>query len=374
MRENRVMGLLLHGRENRKMGVLIDNRTIGSVPFGGRYRLIDFMLSNMVHAGINDVGVITRDKYTSLVDHLGSGRDWDLARKSGGLFLLPPAVSESGSAAYRGELESLYSHRGIIENTPAHYVVLSTTDLVGNIDLIAAIREHIATKADVTALVQPVSSAEQLGDAPVAMTVDESGRVIDVTVDAPFSGACLRYLGAFIMDKKKLLDVMNMLVSHSRYTITRDLLQGCHQTLNIRTFPITEFCVKIQTLKDYFETSMFLLDQTVRASLFPSTRPILTRVRDEVPVFYGLNANVKNSLVADGCVIEGTVENSILFRNVKVGPGALIKNCVLMQDTVISADARLDYVVADRRCFINEGRVLAGYLGYPVAIEKFSVV
>lgn len=374
MRENRVMGILLHGRENRKMGVLMDNRTIGSVPFGGRYRLIDFMLSNMVHAGINDVGVITRDKYASLVDHLGSGRDWDLARKSGGLSLLPPAVGESGSSAYRGELESLHNHRGFIENTPARYVVLSTTDLVGNFDLLPAIRRHIADKADITALVKPVDNAAALGEEPTVMETDARGRVADVTIDAPFLKPCLRYLGAFIMEKAKLLEIMDTLVSRSRYTIVRDLLQGCHQTLDIRVFPIDGFCAKIQSLKDYFETSMSLLDFGVRASVFPAARSVLTRVRDEVPVFYGLNAHVKNSLVADGCTIEGKVENSILFRNVKIGAGALVKNCILMQDTVILADANLDYVVADRRCCINEGRVLAGYLGYPVAIEKFSII
>lgn len=374
MSDRRVMGILLHGRENRRMGVLMDNRTIGSIPFGGRYRLIDFMLSSMVNANISDIGVITRDKYASLTDHLGSGRDWDLARKTGGLLLLPPAVGESGLGAYRGELESLFGHRRFLESTSAQYVFLSTTDLVCNIDLSAVVASHISSGAEITVLVQKVECADEWQDDFVSVSAGDAGRIVDITVGAAFTRPCLRYLGAFIISKALLIETMDMLISKSRYTIVRDLLQGCRSLLDMRTYNVEDFCVKITGLKDYFETSMSLLDERVRARLFWPGRPVLTRVRDEAPAFYGLGASVGNSLVADGCQIEGRVENSVLFRNVRVGPNTVIKNCVLMQDTVISAGAELNYVIADRRCFINEGRVMAGFSGYPVAIEKFSVI
>ncbi|MEG1849964.1 MAG: glucose-1-phosphate adenylyltransferase subunit GlgD, partial [Oscillospiraceae bacterium] len=341
MRENKAMGLLLAGGGSAAMGALIDRRTIGSVPFGARYRLIDFILSDMVHAGIWDIGVITRDKYESLMDHLGSGRDWDLSRKDGGLTLLPPFVAQAGSGAYRGELEALFTYRRYIRNVQARFVVLATTDLIGPIDLDAVIEQHAASGADITAVCKRIDDPRDLGEHPLVFTLGEAHRVTDVTVNAPWHGPCDRYLGVMVLKKDRLLELLDELASHNRFQLGRDLLQGGMGQLDIRAFELESYCVKIQNLETYYRASMSLLDPAIRRTLFYSDTPVLTRVRDEAPTKYGLSSSVKNSLLSDGCIIDGTVESSILFRGVKIGRGAVIQNCILMQGTEVAANAHL---------------------------------
>lgn len=374
MRENRAMGIVLPGHENRMMGALIDGRTIGSIPFGGRYRLIDFALSNMVHAGIWDVGVLTRDRYQSLMDHLGSGRDWDLARKGGGLSLLPPMVASSGSEAYRGEIESLVAYRRYIADTPARYVIMGGADLVCNIDVNQVIEAHVQSDADITVVYDVISDERDLGETSVVFSFDSGQRVVDVTVGAPWSGPCNRSLDLMVMEKERLLSLITELSSHNCYRISRDLLQARHKTLDIRGHLLEGYCVKIQNLESYYRANMQLLDPAIRASLFGGDHPILTRVHDEPPAKYGLSAKVRNSLLADGCIVEGEVENCVLFRGVKIGKGAVVRDSIIMQNTEIGARAQLSYVIADRRCFIKEERVLSGFSSYPVVIGRGSVV
>lgn len=373
MRENKAMGLILPGDDLPMMGALIDNRTIGAVPFGGRYRLIDFVLSSFVHSGIWDVGVITRNKYESLMEHLGSGRDWDLARKGGGLTLLPPLVAGNGACAGQGEIRLLADYRRYIINQPARYVVVAHADLVGSVDFDELIRHHADSGADLTVAYNESANedAPSLSETRVALGID-GGRVIDVSVGAAWSGPCNRWLGILVASKEKLLSLINDMNAHSRYSIARDLLQDSR--LNIGAWRVEGYCRQVCSALSYYHVSMELLSPVLRKSLFGPANPVLTRVRDEIPVKYGLSASVKNSLVADGCIVGGKVENSILFRGVTVKKGAKISNCILMQNTVVEEGAALSYVIADRRCYIKQSRVLSGFESYPVVVGQESVV
>lgn len=374
MRENKAMGLILPSGDRPRMGALMDRRTVGAVPFGGRYRLIDFTLSNLVHAGIWDVGVITRNKYESLMDHLGNGRDWDLARKDGGLTLLPPFVSSHGSDAYLGEMQSLLDYRRYIAGQKAKYVILAHADLVGRIDIGAMIDQHIETGADMTVAYQTVTDQNALGENAVAFGFDEKEQVTDVTIGAPWSGPCCRYLGYLILSKDSLLRIINIMASHNRFTISRDLLLGGYSQMKMLGYRVDGYCKKVHDLQSYYQISMELLSPDIRRAVFPADAPVMTRVRDEVPARYAMDGRVKNSLVADGCIIEGEVENCILFRGVKVGKGVKLKNSIIMQNTIIEPEVSLSYVIADRRCYIKEGRILTGFESYPVVIARDSVV
>ena len=180
-------------------------------------------------------------------------------------------------------------------------------------------------------------------------------------------------MGVMVIEKQLLLDLVDDLYAHSQFCITKDLIQGRCKQLDMRLFEISG-CVKIDSLQNYYRLSMSILKKEVRNNFFDPTRPVLTRVRDEVPVHYGENAVVKNSLIADGCIIEGSVENCVLFRKVKVAKGAHLKDCIIMEGCEIGENTSLRCVIADRRCKIGVKRMLAGQQSYPVVIEKESVI
>ncbi len=374
MRENKALGIILPGGDNEQMGVLIEKRTVGSIPFGGRYRMIDFILSGMVHAGIWDVGVITRNKYESLMDHLGNGSDWDLARKNGGLTLLPPFLHQSGSGAFRGEIESLATYQGYIRKCEAAYVVLANADIVTSFDLDAVIERHAQSGADLTIVANTVRSREDLGERALVLTADGDDHITDIAISPKWQGPCLRSLGVVVIEKNLLLRQIEDLYSHSRFSLIQDLIQGRCGDLDMRVYRLDGYCARVQNIVSYYKANMDLLNREVREELFRQYGPVLTRVRDEPPVKYGLEANISNSLVADGCIIEGTVEHSVIFRGVKIAKGAVVRNSIVMRGTEIGPNASLSYGIVDRNCLIQECRTLAGFETYPVVIGKNSVV
>ena len=372
MRDNKALGLILTEEHSHSLGALCDTRTTSSIPFGARYRLIDFMLTNMVYAGIWDVGVFTRNKYESLMNHLGNGSDWELSRKHGGLTLLPPFVSDSGTAAYRGEVEALITYKNYITDAYARYVVIADADIVGKVDIDDVISKHSESGANITVVCQKATTKSELGNNATVFSLC-GDKVVEVTIGARFKGECQKYMGIMVIEKATLLTYLEELSARNLYSIPRDLLQAGCKLMTINAVEISG-CVKIENLDDYYKTSMKLLDYEYRNSIFSAKEPVLTRVRDEVPVRYGADAVVKNSLVADGAVIEGTVENSIIFRKVKVNKGAVVKNCILMEGCQVDINTQLSYVIADRRCYIGGDRIITGLENYPVVLAKESIV
>lgn len=365
-----VLGLVFASLHDSTVVELTKKRTMGSVLFGGRYRLIDFPLSNMVNSGITEVGVITKSNYGSLLDHLGTGREWDLARKKGGLNLLPPFSQNVGEGVYRGRLEALNNVWSFVENAQCEYVVLADCDFVANVDFEDVINRHIETNADITVVYGKYKYSEESGSGVDVLEMDASGRIKTVLIDPQLSGDCNICLDMYVIRKDFLSQLVKDAASRNQYSLIRDCLQARVDEFNFMGYEFDGYFSRIDSVKSYYEANLALLKPENRNALFKPDYPIYTKTGDKGPVKYGLESKVSNALIADGCVIEGTVENSVLFRGVKVGKGSVVRNCVLMQGTEIGCNCSLTSVITDKNVETEDGRVLTGSESYPVYIGK----
>lgn len=368
-----VLGLVFANMHDTTLGDMTKNRTMGSVMFGGRYRLIDFPLSNMVNSGISEVGVITKSNYQSLLDHLGSAREWDLARKKGGLYILPP-FGNVESTLYRGRIEALYGAMSFIKHSRAKYVILSDCDVVTNIDYKPIVAAHIESGADITAVAHTgVYSSDDIKTSTV-FNVDADKNVTSVLINPDISGTCTTSLNVFVMSMDFLIETVNDAMARGNVSFERNILQEKCRELKIKVYEYDNYFSKLNSPESYFKSNMALLEPENARKLFVPKRSIYTKVSDNAPVKYDLDSKVSNSLVADGCIIEGEVENSVLFRGVKVGKGAKVKNCILMQGTVVGDNAELNYLITDKNVSICENHILTSSPQYPMYVGKGASV
>ena len=374
MKESKVLGIIFSNMHDEYMGEITHRRTMASVPFGGRYRFIDFTLSNMVNSGIADIGVITKSNYQSLMDHLGSGRDWDLSRKRGGLCILPPFSSISSTGIYSGRLDALAGILGYIRSSTAEYVVMADCDVISNINLQKVLAAHKESGAELTLVYKHEYCTLKRGGDATVLKMDESGRVTEVMISPEVTGEADVYLDIAVIRRDLLEQIVADAASRSQTSFTRDLLQARKDTYKIHGYRFDGYANKIDSMQKYYKANMDLLDRAVLEQLFQDDRPIYTKVRDEAPAKYGLSASSANSLVADGCVIEGTVENSILFRGVRVGKGARVRDSIIMQGTSIGDGCNIECVIMDKDVSVRSGRNLMGYSTYPVYVAKGSSV
>ncbi len=366
---NNVLGLIFASINDSAVIDLTKQRTMGSIPFGGRYRLIDFPLSNMVNSGIQEVGVITKSNYGSLMDHLGSGREWDLARKKGGLHLLPP-FSHVGGGVYQGRLEALNNVWNFIDYAKSEYVVMANCDIIANIDFSKVIAAHKDSDADITMVYAKGQYRMEKNVNTNILTIDDDNNVTEVLVHPDMAGECNICLDMFVMKTEFLKKIVREAASKNQCSLIRHVLQGRKDEFTFKAYEHKGSFFKIDSLESYYKTNLKLQDSDVRKSLFDPEAPIYTKTGDNAPVKYGLETSVKNSTIADGCMIEGTVENCILFRGVKIGKGSVVKNCVFMQGTVIGDNCNLDSVVTDKEVEISNDRVLTGSEEYPLYLSK----
>ena len=375
-----VTGIIFSNIHDNNIPELTRLRTIASVPFGCRYRFIDFTLSNMVNANIFNIDVITQSNYQSLMDHLGSGKDWDLARHSGGIKILPPNIMAGDSARQTSSttrLEALKSVYNSIVKIKDEYVVMSDCDVICNINFKAIIEDHIKNKADITVAVKTMPLTEEQAAANVLFASDETGRITDVLpYPKNYSGDADVSLNIVVMRTDYLLQMVQDAIAHDYNSMTRDFINRYKDTKNFRVYKYDGYFACVSSLADYFRCSMEqITDDNARKSLFDvPNRPVYTKVRNSTPTYYSDTSSVKNSMIADGCVIEGTVENSILFRGVKVGRNCTVKNCILMQDTITGENVFLNYVIADKNVVVRDGRMLSGCDVQPYYIEKGKMI
>ena len=370
---NDLHGILFAYRSDANLGELTRPRNTCSLPFGGRYRLIDFMLSNCVNAGITDVGVVVHQSYQSLLDHLGSGKDWDLSRKHGGLRILPPfSYTEAGHGEYRGSMEALAGVYDYLQDIRQDYVLLAWGDTAINLPVNEVFEQHRNSGADITIVCTPtLKGAPQFSE---YVEVSEEGRITDLSVHPTSADKALESLEIYILSKRLLMDMVNYCSAHDVANFSRGVLQPRLKSLKMMPYIHRGYVGRFQSVSDYFQRSRGLLAPAVRADLFNTARPIRTKDQSNPSTYYGPESRSVASLVADGCQIEGEVENSILFRGVVVEKGAKVSNSVLMQGTVVKAGASLSYVIADKDVTVSEGRMLMGHVTYPLAIAKGSVV
>lgn len=373
-------GLIFSNIHDASITELTRIRTIASVPFGGKFRLIDFPLSNMVNSGITKIGIITHYNYQSLLDHIGTGKDWDLARRAGGIKILPPFItaydSESASKLYSTRLEALIGVMNFIGRCNEDYIITSDCDVICNIDLDNVIAQHEKNDADITIVTKTVQSDEYpLNAHTQVITADENGCVADTMDFTPQSGKVDISINIMVFKRRYLLNVLLDASAHGYTSFYRDIVVRNLHRAKIMTYNYDGYYSLIGSLSSYFECNMKLLDAEAREGLFGNrNRPILTKVRNSPPTKYTSDAKVSNSLIADGCIIEGRVENSILFRGVRVGKGTIIRNSILMQDTYVGTDAALNCVISDKNVIVKDGRVLSGHETMPFFIGKGVMV
>ena len=362
------VGVIFTNMHGENVPELVRRRTMASVPFGGRYRLIDFTLSNMVNSNITTIGLMTHNNYRSLIDHIGSGKDWDLARKDGGVILLPP-YSDDSEKPYTTRLEALTGLTGFLRHRREKYVVLSDADAVARMDFSEIIEYHEKQNADITMVTH--KELLQRGKDCMFITANEKGRVTEVKLNPHLREETEAeiYVNIAVINREFLLDLVEDAKAYGHKSFESDIIVKQLDSLKIYRYEFTGYYGIIKSMASYFKHNMALLNKEIRHTLF-GARDIYTKVRDSAPSKYGENAVVKNSLISDGCEIEGTVENSILFRGVKVEKGAVVKNCILMQDGIIGANANLNCVITDKNVVITSKRNLSGHEDLPYHIQK----
>ena len=367
------LGLIFSATHCKASLAVTKNRTIASVPVGGRYRLIDFTLSNMVNDGVSHIGLVTTTNYQSLIDHIESAKEWDLARKHGGLTLLPPYTNKPSKDNNR--LESLRNIIDFIRKAPEEYVILTDSYHMCNLNYEPAFKELFNKKADIVCIYKK-EDLEKKDYTPLkTLTIAEDGRVIELNFVDELKGNANVSLDIWVMRKSLLVSLVEMAIEKDLHSFNRDILSKNLDKYRVYGYEFKGYISEVTSLKSYFDVNMDLLNYDVRSELFfTENRPIYTKVRDSAPTKYVSGCKVSNSSIADGCIIEGTVENSVIFRGVKVKKGSIVKDCVLMQDTTIEEDVNLRYVVTDKEVVITKGNKLRGSHENIKYIKKYEVI
>lgn len=364
-------GIIFSNLFDENFGVLTKNRTVASLPFAGRYRFIDFVLSDMSNSNITDIGIITKSNYKSLMDHLGSCAAWDLDRKNGGVFLLPPFAAGQ-TTVYQGKLEALYSAFSYLEKQDRDYVLLSDSTVICNIDYEDALDYHIKSGNDLTVISNKVDADPMTS---YSLVMEKSrGKITDMYVDYPaVKDNSFASMGMFIMERKKLLSVIRETVSRGKKRLERDFIQ--HEwnngSLSVGIFEFKGHVIRNTSISSFFANNLRLItDSDLRHDIFNPARPIYTKVRDEVPTYYGDGSQTDECLIADGCRIEGSLTNSVVFRDVKVGKNAIVKNSIIMQGSTIGEGCYIENAIIDKDAEISDSAHLQGAISTPIIIEK----
>ena len=366
-----VMGVIYTGEKDSFLRELTLARAIAAMPVAGRYRVIDFLVSGMVNSGIKNVGVIMQKNYHSLMDHLGSGKEWDLHGKNDGLYILPPFLTRENVGVYNGSLDALHSNFGYLRRSKQEYVLLCNSLIVFNTDFTDMYEAHQRSGADVTMMYtrKPEMRRPEYG---IYLDVNPDNMITDVEIDPTRPRYESTFMEVFLMRKDLLMDLVDRGAAHGYHDLMRDVFQRLIRDAGMRVsgYEYQDVCYRMDGVQSYFKFNMDVIDPRIRHALFNEDRPVYTKVRDELPARYLSNARVVSSMVADGCIVDGTVEHCVLFRGVKVVKGAKLKNCVIMQDSQIEEGVHLENCVLDKQAVIKRDGKLIGPSSYPIVISK----
>lgn len=375
------LGIIFPNSYDNQVPELVNERLMASIPFASRYRMIDFLLSSMVNCGIDNISVIVRKNYRSLMRHLGSGREWDLTRKNGGLNIVPP-FAEKTVKVYNGRVEALASILEFLKVQKEKYVIISDANIVANFDFNAMIDAHIASGADVSIAYKKEEIPYGFMNLQSTLTTDlyytleldgENNRVTKIKTNPKEYGPQNFSMNIYLIARELLIEQISNAYAHGYSYFERDILAPQLDTLNVYGYEYTGYTARISDKNSYFNENMRLLKDDNLSALFDRS-PIYTRIRDDNPTRYIGKSKVKNSMLADGCVIEGEVENCVLFRGVKIGRGAVVKNCILMQDTTIMSNVEMEYVITDKEVTISTGKELKGNDTFPVFVPAYKQI
>lgn len=366
-----VMAVLFANCEDN-LNELTIPRTAASLPYGSRYRLIDFSLSSLVNANITRIGIVTSSNYNSLLDHIRMGRDWDLSRKTSGIVVFPPYSVTTIKEVSKGKIDALYSIANFLEHAKEEYVVLGEAHMVANFNYEEIIKNHISSKKPITMV---YTNKKRNSARRTVINVNKNNIVDDMFISQTRSDEVASLgLNVYVVNKDFLLTNIRYEHSRSNVDFEKDLLIKFVKTKKINAYLFTGYNCLVDDILSYYDSSMQLLNKDVRNDLFGGRNKIYTKVKDSVPTLYGNRGTAHNCLIADGCIINGTVTNSILFRSVNIQEGAVVTDSIIMEGSVISRNSSVSYVITDKRVKISEDRNISGFATYPIVIVKDKIV
>jgi glucose-1-phosphate adenylyltransferase len=371
---DQVMGLICANYNSDRLGVLTENRPVASLPFGSRYRLIDFVLSNMVNAGIRTVGLVTPYMYRSLLDHLGAGKDWFLDRKRGGLFILPGSIYGFKNMSTQFLVKDMILNMDYFLRSTNDYVILTTANQVYNMDYEKFFEAHSKSRADITLVYRSENPAKR--ERGLFLDLNFEKRItkmihINPGIEKKDNPPPALFADCLIIERSQLIDLIGWYRAVDHMDLL-DVLAENLGNLQVYGYEFTGYLGRVDSIDSYLKCSMEALLPENHDEVFFGDRPIFTKVRDGVPSRYSNTSNVTNSLVPNECIIKGRVENSVLFPGVYVHQDAVVKNSVLMQRCVIGKSALVDNVIADKFVNVGEGAIVMGSNHRPVVIKKRS--
>lgn len=362
------LGIVFANSHDALLGEMTKTGSMAAVNYGGRYRLVDFALSNLSNAGVGKVGVVTKSNYYSLMTHIGNGKPWDLGRKKGGVAILPPYVSPDAQV-YKGKLEAIYGILEYLQESKEEYVVVCDSDVVANVDIRKLLTYHKEKNADITVVTahgkKPFGQKDMMH-----YEFASDGKITAVNFDP--ADDCDYSLDIMVIGRELLINIVNAETAQGRVSLSHGIFENYNKH-NIYGYKHEGYSKVIDSIDSYFEANLDLLCSDVRKDIFNRNNPIYTNSRDDMPAKYGLKSVVKNSIIADGCIIEGTVKNSVLFRGVKVAKGAVVENCVLMHGTEIGENTKVNNVIADNFVKVSDNNNI-GSEKEVVYIEKNALI
>ena len=356
----KILGLILAGGRGENLGVLVEKRASAAMPMFGKYRAIDFTLSNMVNSGIVKIGVMTQYNPRSLMDHLGSGKEWDLDRKNGGLFILQPYVSPEGNLWYRGTADAIYQNMTLLRRGEEDFVLIGSGDHIYKMDFTDLFKFHIQKGADITLMVKDLDESYDLTQYGIVET-DEGGRILSIDEKPKDPKSKTAFLGIYFMNKYLLMDLLYSFVPHGGIDLLLDIIIPNLKKFKVYAYRFDGYWRNIKkSIEEYYKTNMDILDLQVREELFYRNGKVYTKLKDLPPPKFSGTASVENSLISDGAIITGTVRNSVIFRGVKVKAGAIVENSIIMEGSIVEEGAVVNNVIIDKDSIVREEKKVLG--------------
>ena len=371
----KAIGIILAGGNNDgRLGVLTDHRAAAALPVGSCYRAIDFTLSNMSSSGVGKVAALTQYNSRSLRDHLMSSKWWDFGRKQGGLFVFTPYTSPEGSTWFRGTADSIYQNMTFLKRSNEEYVVITSGDSIYKMDYKKVIKEHVAKGADITIVYQNMAGKDltKFG----VMEMDADGKLVgfEEKPEEPKSDAAS--LGIYVISRTLLINLLEQAIPEGKYDLVKDIIIRFIPTLKIYGYEYDGYWSAIGAgTAAYFATNMDFLDKEVRDHFVNEYPYIATKPKDEPPAKFNKGADVKDTIVGSGSIFDGKVEHCVVFRKVRVGVGAVVKNSILMEGVQIGEGAVVENAILDKEVVVSAGqKVIGASSEEPAVIKKGTVI
>ncbi|MEG1254482.1 glucose-1-phosphate adenylyltransferase subunit GlgD [Clostridium sp.] len=368
-----VMGIINLYEKDRRLLELTNHRPVAAIPFFGRYRIIDFALSNMTNSGITNVGVFIQEKPRPLTEHLAQGKWWELDGKKDGLFIFYPYYNSMNSM-YMTEMKNFKDNIDYIVNSTQDYVIISSSYMLCNTNFEEVVNFHKKSNSDITVMYKDVNNANDEFLGCDVLDINKHGFIKGISINKGDKKDRHISMEIYIMKREFLLNLINEANKLSALYSLKETIEYFCNDFSINTFKYEGYLACINTIIEYYKKNIELLDTKNRDQLFKPESPIYTVIRDNAPAWYGENAKIKNSVVSNGALIEGTVENSIIARGVKVAKGAVVKNSILMSRCTVGSEVYIDSVIADKNTKFLRVKEIVGSKEQPVVLKKNSIV